>query len=423
MNDLKGKRLLLLGGVQPACEIVKEAQKMGVTVLVTDYLADSPAKKLADKSFMVNAMDVDAVVKLCKDEQADGLITGYVDSLLPYAEEICRKSNLSFWGNAENIDMSINKDKFKLACEKSGLPVVPWKKVNRDNFKDISDIKFPVVIKPVDNSGSRGVFKCYNSGDYESLCEKAFTFSKCGELLIERLMNAHNEFSAYYMIDGGEAVLTGMGDRYVNIIDDSIAPVGQGMYLPSARLKEWTQKVNPSVVKFFADNNMNNGFVFVQGFYEDGGFYIHEIGYRLNGGFSYKLIESFSGYNQVRELIRFSLTGSMDKNELKKSNPFFDGSSFILTLALKPGIIGSINGVDKASEIDGVVEFCQLKKAGDKLMSKGTTAQVFAYVLIACENIQALKKTITAVENAVEILDTDGNNMLWDPIDPKRIKC
>ena len=55
MSNLQGKKLLLLGGVQPACEIVKEAHNMGVTVYVTDYLEDSPAKKYADKSFMVNA--------------------------------------------------------------------------------------------------------------------------------------------------------------------------------------------------------------------------------------------------------------------------------------------------------------------------------------------------------------------------------
>ena len=82
-KQLEGKKLLLLGGVQPACQIVEEAHKMGVTVYVTDYLANSPAKAIADKSFMVNAMDVDAVVDLCKAEGIDGLITGYVDPLLP----------------------------------------------------------------------------------------------------------------------------------------------------------------------------------------------------------------------------------------------------------------------------------------------------------------------------------------------------
>lgn len=420
-EELKGKRLLLLGGVRPACEIVKEAHKMGVTVYVTDYLEKSPAKKIADKSFMVNAMDVDAVVELCKQEKIDGLITGYVDSLLPYAEKICRKCSFPFWGNAENIDMSINKEKFKIACEKSGLPIVPWKKVNTKNYKNITDICFPVVIKPVDNSGSRGVFKCYNRNDYEKLCEKAFGFTKCGELLIERLMDANNEFSVYYMIDGGKAIITGMGDRYVNIIDKEIAPVGQGMSFPSTHLGEWRDKIHPLVEKFFNDNSMSEGFVFIQGFYEENSFYIHEIGYRLNGGFSYKLIEHFSKYNQIQQLIRFSLTGNVDKSEVEKSDPDFDGCGFIFTLSLKQGTIGSIKGVQEAEKIKGVIEFCQLHNIGDELMSKGTTAQVFAYVICATHSVEELRNLVNRLKDTVEVLDTEGDNMLNDSIDPERI--
>lgn len=229
----------------------------------------------------------------------------------------------------------------------SGLPVVPWKKVNRSDYMTIDGIVFPVVIKPVDNSGSRGVYKCYKKEDYQECCEKAFAFSKAGVLLVERMMNAHNEVSAYYMVNHGEAVLTGMGDRFVNIIDDSIAPVGQGMLLPSKKLQAWTEKVDPLVKKFFSDNDMKEGFVFIQGFHENDEFYIHEIGYRLNGGYSYKITERFSKYNQVQELIRFALTGEMDCENVSRSNPDYDGYGFILTLALKPGVIGFIKGVNE----------------------------------------------------------------------------
>lgn len=423
MSNLQGKKLLLLGGVQPACEIVKEAHNMGVTVYVTDYLEDSPAKKYADKSFMVNATDADAVAQLCSDEKIDGLITGYVDLLLPYAEKICRKCGFPFWGNAENIDMSIDKYKFKFACEKSDVPVVPWRMVTRENYHEADGIEFPVVIKPVDNSGSRGVFKCYRAEDFEDCCEKAFAFSKIGKLLVEKLMDAHKEFSVYYILSKGEALLTGMGDRYVNIVDDGIAPEGQGMCFPSVHLGEWIENCHPKITRFFRENGMNEGFVFLQGFYDEGSFYIHEIGYRLNGGFSYKLVEHFSGYNQIQELIRFSLTGSMDFDNIHKSDPYFDGKGFILTLSLCPGEIASISGVDKASKTDGVVGFYQLHSVGDKLMSKGTTAQVFAYVLCAAKNKADLERIINDVKDAVRVNDTCGNSMLRFLIDPDRIVC
>ena len=130
-SSLKGKKLLLLGGVRPACEIVKEAKKMGLEVYVTDYLENSPAKKIADKSFMVSATEIDDVVELCKEQGINGVITGYVDSLLPYCERICAKLNFPFAGNQDNIDICINKEKFKIACEEAGVHVVPWRKLNQ----------------------------------------------------------------------------------------------------------------------------------------------------------------------------------------------------------------------------------------------------------------------------------------------------
>jgi formate-dependent phosphoribosylglycinamide formyltransferase (GAR transformylase) len=66
MMDLSGKRLLIMGGVPNARDIVKKAHELGVHVMVTDYLEDSPAKKIADESFMVSTTDIDAVVKLCQ---------------------------------------------------------------------------------------------------------------------------------------------------------------------------------------------------------------------------------------------------------------------------------------------------------------------------------------------------------------------
>lgn len=423
MNDIKGKKLLILGGVKQMCEIVKEAHKMGVTVYVTDYLEDSPAKKIADKSFMVNAMDVDAVVKLCKDEGIDGLITGYVDSLLPYAEAICRKAGLPFWGNAENIEMCINKDLFKDACEKAGLTVVPGKTVTRKDYKNASDISFPVVIKPVDNSGARGVYKCYSPDDYEDYCEKAFGFSKCGELLVEKLMPADSEFSTYYMFCKGKALFAGMSDRYVKVVDESIAPVSQGAFMPSPQFKKWEERVHPLIQKFASQNDMKDGFAFFQGFYSDDEFYISEIGYRLIGGFSFKLIEHFSDYNQVQELINYCLTGEMDEKEVTKSNPDYNGCGFIVTFALKQGTIGAINGVDEIRKLDGVVDFIQMHEIGDTISATGTTSENFGYALCAGENLEALQITMTKVENTLKILDADGNDMLWAPVDPQRIVC
>lgn len=423
-KEIEGKKLLLLGGVRAACEIINEAHRYGVTVYESDYLVDSPAKKIADKSFMVSCTDVDAVVELCEKEQVDGIFTGYTDSLLPYVEKVCEKYNKPFWGNADNIEMCINKELFKAACEKSGVPVVPWKKVTQYNYKEeIFNIKLPVVFKPVDNSGSRGVYKCYNKEDLISLCEQSMSFSKSKEVLVERLMDAYNEFSAYYMINHGNVYFTAMGDRYIYELSKDIAPVGHGMLFPSTMVSIWMSSMDSAMKKFFADNKMVNGFVFVQGFFENDMFYIHEIGYRLNGGFSFKLVEYLCGYNQVQQLIKYSLTGKMDETELAKSDPFFHGNyGMVLTVTLSKGTIKSISGIEEAEKLEGVIKFYQLKEVGTKLTSDGTTAQVFAYIIISAPTPSELKVLIKRIKRHIKVEDENGNNMLLPMINPETLR-
>lgn len=424
MENIKGKKLLILGGIRSICQIVEEAHKMGVTVYITDYLENSPAKKVADKSFMVSTTDVDAVVELCKREGIDGIFTGYIDSMLPYCEEACRRLGLPFWGNKDNVEMCIDKEKFKVACERSGLPVVPWKKANINNYKEvIKTVEMPVVIKPVDNSGSRGICKCYDRDDLISCCEKALSFSKKKEILIEKLMNANNEFSVYYMLYQGKAYFSAIGDRYVDIPDEDIAPVGKGMFYPSFRSHKWLESMDEFAQRFFKDNNMENGFVFMQGFEDNGELYMHEIGYRMNGGFTYKLIEAACGYNQVHQLIRYSLTGKMDEHELMKSDPFLNNGSlaFILTVSLIKGTITKIEGTDDINRLPGVLEVCQLRYEGETFNSIGTTANNFAFILCYTKSREELITTINNIKTMLKVYDENGNNMLAGIIDPDSI--
>lgn len=414
-SNLKGKKLLLLGGVRPACEIIKEAKSMGVITYVTDYLVNSPAKKIADYSFEINAMDVDAVIALCKEQKIDGMITGYVDSLLPYYEEICENAGFYHWGNKENIEICINKDLFKRACEESGVPVVPYVVITPDDKDEkLKQVNCPVVFKPIDNSGSRGITKCYLDEEKDSAFEKALSFSKEKKVMAEKLMDINSEFSAYYIMNHGEAYFSGMGDRIVTSVSDDIAPTGLGQLFPSAHINEWLEKYNAKMLSFFRNNQMNNGFAFVQGFYEAGDFYIHEIGYRLNGGFCYKIFNQYMNYNQVKELISFSLTGEMSK--IKCTSVDWSGHGLVMTIPLKNGTIDYIGGIDDIKKNKGVIDFCQLHDLGDSFNNPGTTAQVFAYALLYGDTIEEISNTVNYIKNTLVVKNKNDENMIFDLI-------
>ena len=115
--DLKGKRLLILAGATVHCKVVEAAKAMGVHTIVTDYLEHSPAKDMADEKWMLNIMDVDAIVERCKNEQVDGVLNFCIDpAQRPYAQ-ICEKLGLPCYGTSEQVHIMTDKPSFKSFCQ------------------------------------------------------------------------------------------------------------------------------------------------------------------------------------------------------------------------------------------------------------------------------------------------------------------
>ena len=162
-DDLKGKRLLVLGGTRISCEIIRKAMQMGLTVGVADYYPreQSPGKLIADEDYEVSTLDVDAVAALIKKQRFDGVLTGFSDMLLPYYAEICRKAGLPSYGTKEQFELFTNKERYKALCRKYGVPTVEEYRVDPETVDD-SEIRYPVLVKPADGSGSRGIMVCHN---------------------------------------------------------------------------------------------------------------------------------------------------------------------------------------------------------------------------------------------------------------------
>ena len=105
--DLRGKRLLILGGSRISCEIIRHTRAMGIVTGVTDFypLGRSPAKQLADEAYFVDTTDMDAMAELIRGKKFDGVVTGFTDSVLPHYAEICKRLGLPAYGTREQFEV------------------------------------------------------------------------------------------------------------------------------------------------------------------------------------------------------------------------------------------------------------------------------------------------------------------------------
>jgi len=186
MKEFEGKKLLILGGIKTECDIVKKAQEMGAYVIVADMDPNCPAKEFADKLALVSATDVDAIVKLCEKEHVDGITTGFVDILMPPCYEACKRLDLPYYATPKMLSMSTNKVDFKETCEKFGVPVPKTYVIGSEIPKDVyATLQYPVFVKPLDSSGSRGAGACYNREALDAQFAEAVSYSPTKTAVVE----------------------------------------------------------------------------------------------------------------------------------------------------------------------------------------------------------------------------------------------
>ena len=411
---IEGLKLLILGGNRLSCDIVAAARSLGVFTIVTDWNQpeDSPAKILADEYWNTSILDYDKLFAQIKEANVNGIITGFTDSyLIPY-QHLCELTGLSCYATKKQFETTLDKGSFKELCRSNGLEVVPEFKIDVFSPQCITKKK-PVLIKPVDNSGSRGIFICSSPETFDDLVMQSKSFSKKGDILIEKYMDC-DDVSVEYKIQDGEITLSSICDRFIHKTD-SFGSVTSGLIYPSKYLKRYIEEVDSKVKQMFTSLGLKNGVLFMQTFVDDDGFYFYEMGYRLSGGRHYIFTENQNNDSSLKQLISFALTGSMDSRRIADiAKPNFRNTCCQLSVLCYSAKINRIIGKDIVSRIPEVVDVLYSYDEGDTVGKEGTSSQIFAKFHIVTHNLSELREILFRIKTTLYVLDEKGNNMIVD---------
>ena len=422
--ELSGKKLLILGGIRSAKEIIAQARRQGVSIIVTDYLEDSPAKKYADQSFLVSTTDVPGVVDLIRRKKIDGVITGFIDSLLPYYQEICEQSGLPCYGTREQFKITTNKAAFKNLCRAFDIPVVEDYAVPSDFTQDdIKALPYPILIKPTDYSGARGALICRNSKELTEKFPVSQKYSPSKTVLVEKYTNA-DELHIHYLVQDGEFTLAAMADRHMSKESLDILRLPVAYTYPSIHLDNYRQNLEPKVIDMLTSIGIQNGPLMIQAFVNNGKIIFYETGFRLNGTMEYKLIHKLNGINPMEMLINFALTGAMYDTRIKPLiNPQHDEWGFSLSILARPGKIHSILGVEAVRSYPGVLDVVPLYLPGETIPQSalGTLSQIILRIYCHSKTRQDMAELMNKIYDSIRVIDTNGNDMLLDGFDTQAL--
>lgn len=413
---LEGKKLLLLGGGSDMIGVTQLAQQMGCRVHVLDYYDTlrSPAKLVADAYSDLSIFDTEAVVGYIKEHHIDGVLTGYTDSYLFQYLNICEAAGLPHYGTEKSFGIGADKMLFKKACRESGVGVIPG--TNAYDFETVQAFAeengYPMMIKPTDNSGSRGVIKCEKAEDLQRCYEYALSFSKSHNVIVERFMDC-DSIGVVYQIAGKVARLAAVCDRETYQAEKDGSAIVTGTVYPSKYLDRYVKEVDQQMREFLEKNEFVDGMVSPMAFVDDKGFYMCEMCYRPSGGHHFTLIKDQNGVDGLALLIEFAVTGKTDSYQPEKENPYFRAYCGMVHI---PGVpeteIARIEGVDQIKALPNILEVCQELQVGQTTGRDGTTAQVLLSVWAKGKDYAAFKATIEEVKSLLKVYDKDGNSLV-----------
>ncbi|PWL30498.1 MAG: hypothetical protein DCO96_05845 [Fluviicola sp. XM-24bin1] len=178
-----GKKLLIFGGGFLQQSLIQRCKKLGVTTVVIDPFDGAPGKETADHFKVVGGQDFEGTFEVIEKYGIDGIITSATDKPLVMMARIAEEFKLPFFP-VKTAAICTDKFRMKEVFQAHGIPCADGHLI--ETSKDITS--YPAIIKPIDNSGSRGVYFCSNEAEAETFIEEAFKHTKSPHLLVESII-------------------------------------------------------------------------------------------------------------------------------------------------------------------------------------------------------------------------------------------
>lgn len=412
-------KILILGSDYGTIDIVREAHKMGLYVIVADLMKTSPTKEAADEAWLISTTDTDSLEKKCIEEGVRGIITGASDFNIRQSRILCKRLEFPMYCESDKAwEVSTNKRLFKDLCKKVGAPVAEDYIVSDNlNASELSKVKYPVVVKPVDKSGNRGMSYCSNEAQLIEAYKYARSVSDNNNIIVERELHGP-EFAVNYVLANGEIHLLffssehnqpGQLDNLYSVIDTT-----------SDHLKQYIEEVNDKVIDVFKTAGCRDGVAWVETIRDnDGHFYLLEMGYRFGGEVVNVPYEKVCGFNSIKFMIEIALGVKHTASDLpaKLESAEKGVAAAYMLFSKKDNIIKNIAGLDIIGNYPNVT-IDMPKRVGGIVRHHATMGVIHIYG----KDIEELCDTINNVNKNLSITDENGDGMFICFDDFKNLK-
>ena len=395
------KKLLILGGDHFAVPVVKAAKEQGYYVITCDYLPDNVAHKYSDEFANFSTTDKDGILAYAREKKIDGVVT-FTDSGVVTTAYIQHHLGLPQIGPLESVEILQNKARFRQFLTDNGF-VVPKAKGFSKKDEALASKDFftlPVIVKPVDAAGSKGVTKVSKWEELESAIDWAIQFSFSGDFIIESFIEKKgcSSDSDCFSVDGQFKFMSFSAQRFDEQAAGEYTPAAYSW--PSTLGKEAEEELSKELQRLISLLGMRTTVYNVETRVgTDGKPYIMEISPRGGGNRLSEMMRYATGVDMITGAVRAAVGDEVNDIEQKPLNGCW---AEIIVHADKTGILDRIE-VDQEYE-PYVIEKDFWFKRGDEVKEFQSARDAIGTLVLRFDDSEHLEYAITHQKEWLKII-------------------
>jgi biotin carboxylase len=388
----------MLGGSYFQVPAIKYAKDAGYYVITCDYLPENPGHKYADEYYNISTTNLDGVLELASKLNIDGIVAYASDPAAPTAAYVSEKLGLP--GNPYNsIKILTEKDLFRDFLKANGfnVPLAKGYISYETLLFDIDKFTFPIMIKPVDSSGSKGVFKVISICELKEGFDYAISFSRGKRVVVEEfILNNGPQLHGDAFVVDGEIKFCYLGDHHYNLNINPFVPYSTT--LPSIHSIDTLEKVEKEIQNLVSLMCIKQGAFNIEariGF--NGKLYLMEVGPRNGGNLVPQLEYYASGYDMISGSVDIAVKKEINHVEINKKGYF----AYYVLHSEYDGILENIEISDTLNE--NIMEKHEFITFGKRVKAFNGSNATLGILLLKFSSMQEMQEKILNMDKYVKV--------------------
>ena len=390
----------MLGGSMYQTYAIKEAAKLGYYVITCDYLPENPGHKYAHEYYNVSTTDKEAVLELAKKLKVDGIVAYASDVAAMPAAYASEKLGLPT-SPYESVRILSTKDLFRAYLKEHGfnVPKAQGFSSYEDALAVIDEFKFPVMVKPVDSAGSKGVNKMTDKSQLKTFVEDALHYSISKRFIIEEfIVKKGPQISGDAFSVNGKIVFHCLGNEfYDSTCDKDFAPLGECW--PFSMDQSVIDKLMADIQRLITSLGMKSTAYNVEAIVgEDDKIYLIELGARAGGSLIPQLVEYVTGVNYVPYVIKAAVGD--DCSALKMAEPKGCWSNYMV----HPNVTGKFLSIEFDKVLQNhIAHWASDVKVGETIHKFRGAQDCIGELILRYDNPQQMNHIIEHMDQYIHI--------------------